>query len=85
MRDIRNSRDLKGLWAAMPTPWNDRGRFVAGVLERNVERYAAIPMDGVYITDSDGAPLMHSAISTTSTVPILTPTNCSGWDSAIRQ
>jgi len=54
MRDIRNSRDLKGLWAAMPTPWNDRGKFDAGVLDRNVERYAAIPMDGVYTTDSDG-------------------------------
>ena len=54
MRDIRNSRDLRGLWAAMPTPWNDRGGFDAGVLERNVERYADIPMDGVYTTDSDG-------------------------------
>jgi dihydrodipicolinate synthase/N-acetylneuraminate lyase len=38
----------------MPTPWNDRGKLDAGVLERNVERYAAIPMDGVYTTDSDG-------------------------------
>ena len=54
MRDIRNSRDLKGLWAAIPTPWDDLGRFDTGVLERNIERYAAIPMDGVYTTDSDG-------------------------------
>ena len=54
MQNVRNARDLKGLWAAVPTPWDDGGRFDAATLERNVERYADIPMDGVYTTDSDG-------------------------------
>ncbi len=52
--EINTSSDLKGLWAAVPTPWDVEGRLDPGVLERNIARYAEIPMDGVYTTDSDG-------------------------------
>ncbi len=50
----KTSSDLKGLWAAIPTPWNIDGKLATGTLERNIARYSEIPMDGVYTTDSDG-------------------------------
>ncbi|MEX0641538.1 MAG: dihydrodipicolinate synthase family protein [Pirellulales bacterium] len=54
MIDVKEPAQLAGLWAAIPTPWNDQGRLDVGVFDRNVERYAAVPVDGVYTTDSDG-------------------------------
>ncbi len=54
MRSVRTAGDLKGLWAAAPTPFDASGRFDSGAFEHNIERYAEIPMDGVYTTDSDG-------------------------------
>lgn len=51
---ISSASDLRGLWAAVPTPWDSSGRIQPDVLERNIARYAEIPMDGVYTTDSDG-------------------------------
>jgi len=45
---------LEGLWAAIPTPWDARGRLDERVLERNIERYLASGVDGIYTTDSDG-------------------------------
>jgi dihydrodipicolinate synthase/N-acetylneuraminate lyase len=45
---------LSGVWAAVPTPWDAAGHFDAGILERNIERYAAHGISGVYTTDSDG-------------------------------
>ncbi|HEY7036253.1 MAG TPA: hypothetical protein VH482_33305, partial [Thermomicrobiales bacterium] len=45
---------LCGVWAAVPTPWDASGRLAEGILARNVERYAAHCVDGVYTTDSDG-------------------------------
>jgi len=45
---------LCGVWAAVPTPWDACGRLVEGILERNIERYAAHGVNGVYTTDSDG-------------------------------
>jgi 4-hydroxy-tetrahydrodipicolinate synthase len=54
MRDIKSAAELKGLWAALPTPWTDSGRLDIAAIKENVARYAAVPVDGVYITDSDG-------------------------------
>ena len=54
MNAIKRPQDLHGLWAAIPTPWDESHELDPGVLERNVERYAGIPIDGVYTTDSDG-------------------------------
>jgi 4-hydroxy-tetrahydrodipicolinate synthase len=49
------SRDtLKGLWSAVPTPWDASGSLDEGMLHRNCERLAAAKVEGVYTTDSDG-------------------------------
>ncbi len=45
---------LKGLWAAIPTSWGQGESLDLDRIDRNVDRYAAIPADGVYTTDSDG-------------------------------
>jgi len=45
---------LKGLWAAVPTPWGDGGRLDEGALDRNCHRLAEAGADGIYTTDSDG-------------------------------
>ncbi len=48
------SQTLRGLWSAVPNPWNKRGGLDTGVLQRNCERLAAARVDGIYTTDSDG-------------------------------
>jgi len=49
------STTLRGLWAAVPTPWKPGGGIDAGTLRRNCERLADIArVDGIYTTDSDG-------------------------------
>ena len=45
---------LKGLWSAVPTPWDSRGNIDEGILCRNCERLTAARVDGIYTTDSDG-------------------------------
>jgi 4-hydroxy-tetrahydrodipicolinate synthase len=45
---------LRGLWSAVPTPWNSALQLDAGVLARNCARLAQAGMDGIYTTDSDG-------------------------------
>ena len=45
---------LKGLWSAVPTPWDERGNVDQGMLTRNCQRLAAARVDGIYTTDSDG-------------------------------
>ncbi|QDS98828.1 dihydrodipicolinate synthase family protein [Adhaeretor mobilis] len=54
MKDVRTANELFGLWAAIPTPWDRQGRLDEGMLQRNVERLASVPCDGIYSTDSDG-------------------------------
>lgn len=44
----------RGLWAALPWPWDESGRVDEGALRRNLERYASVPVDGAYVADSDG-------------------------------
>jgi len=54
MRQL-TSNTLKGLWAAVPTPWKPGGGIDAGTLRRNCERLAHVArVDGIYTTDSDG-------------------------------
>lgn len=45
---------LRGVWAAVPTPWTPDGRIDSGILIRNIERYQRAGVPGVYTTDSDG-------------------------------
>jgi dihydrodipicolinate synthase/N-acetylneuraminate lyase len=49
-----DAQTLRGLWAAIPTPWDACGALDTDMLSRNVERLAASNVDGIYTTDSDG-------------------------------
>lgn len=49
-----DSKTLRGLWAAVPTPWTRDGTLDEGVLGRNCQRLAGAKVDGIYTTDSDG-------------------------------
>lgn len=51
---VLDAGTLKGLWSALPTPWNERGEVDEGILSRNCRRLAAAGIDGIYTTDSDG-------------------------------
>jgi dihydrodipicolinate synthase/N-acetylneuraminate lyase len=46
--------ELRGVWVAMPTPWDRNGRVDAGVVRELVARYAAAGLDGAYTTGTDG-------------------------------
>lgn len=45
---------LKGVWVAMPTPWQDDSRIDTGVVRELVDRYAEAGLDGAYTTGTDG-------------------------------
>ncbi|MCX6624809.1 MAG: dihydrodipicolinate synthase family protein [Acidobacteria bacterium] len=46
--------DLRGVWAAIPTPWTADSSLDEAALAENVLRYEAAGVPGVYTTDSDG-------------------------------
>ena len=54
MLPIDAAEDVKGLWAAIPMPWDAAGRLDQGMFGRNVERLATAGVDGIYTTDADG-------------------------------
>lgn len=45
---------LRGVWAALPTPWNGNGTVDGGAVRELVRRYQAAGLDGVYTTGTDG-------------------------------
>lgn len=45
---------LRGVWAAMPTPWTATGEVDTGVVRELVQRYAALGLHGAYTTGTDG-------------------------------
>lgn len=45
---------LHGVWAAIATPFNDRGLLDEDVLRENMRRLAAAGVHGIYTTDADG-------------------------------
>ena len=47
-------RTHRGLWAAVPTPWNSSGALDIDALTTNCTRLAGAGVDGIYTTDSDG-------------------------------
>jgi dihydrodipicolinate synthase/N-acetylneuraminate lyase len=49
-----NPSELRGVWAAMPLPWNADGSLDTGALNELVGRYAAAGVDGAYCTGTDG-------------------------------
>src|SRR5215208_359753 len=48
------STELRGMWAAMPLPWNADGSLDAGALSELVARYRAAGLHGAYCTGTDG-------------------------------
>src|SRR6185369_2783572 len=46
--------DIRGMWAAMPLPWNADGSVDSGALGAMVERYQAAGLPGAYCTGTDG-------------------------------
>ncbi|HEV8534602.1 MAG TPA: dihydrodipicolinate synthase family protein [Candidatus Limnocylindria bacterium] len=45
---------LKGVWAAIPLPWTDRGTLDAGILRELIAIYKDAGVHGVYTTGTDG-------------------------------
>ena len=45
---------LRGVWVAMPTPWQADGQVDAGVVRELVQRYADAGLHGAYTTGTDG-------------------------------
>jgi dihydrodipicolinate synthase/N-acetylneuraminate lyase len=51
----RLTRDnLQGIWAPIPTPFDERGELDLGILRENVRRLHYGGADGIYTTDADG-------------------------------
>ena len=46
--------DIRGMWAAMPLPWNADGSVDAGAIGELVARYRAAGLPGAYCTGTDG-------------------------------
>jgi dihydrodipicolinate synthase/N-acetylneuraminate lyase len=46
--------DIRGMWAAMPLPWNDDGSLDQAALGELVARYRAAGLPGAYCTGTDG-------------------------------
>jgi 4-hydroxy-tetrahydrodipicolinate synthase len=46
--------NLRGVWAAIATPFDERDRLDEESFRENVRRLAAAGVDGIYTTDSDG-------------------------------
>jgi 4-hydroxy-tetrahydrodipicolinate synthase len=46
--------NLRGVWAAIATPFDEHDRFDEAVFRENLRRLAAAGVHGVYTTDSDG-------------------------------
>jgi dihydrodipicolinate synthase/N-acetylneuraminate lyase len=45
---------LRGVWAAITTPFDENDRFDEGVFRENIRRLYAAGVHGIYTTDSDG-------------------------------
>jgi dihydrodipicolinate synthase/N-acetylneuraminate lyase len=46
--------EIRGMWAAMPLPWNADGSVDAGAMGELVARYRAAGLPGAYCTGTDG-------------------------------
>jgi 4-hydroxy-tetrahydrodipicolinate synthase len=51
---MTTASDIRGMWAAMPLPWNADGSLDTGALSTMVERYRAAGLPGAYCTGTDG-------------------------------
>lgn len=48
------SENLRGIWAGVPTPWDDEGRLDVETLSENVDRLCGVGVHGVYTTGTSG-------------------------------
>ena len=46
--------NLRGVWAAIATPFDEHDRFDEAVFRENIRRLYAAGVHGIYTTDSDG-------------------------------
>ena len=49
-----NRTNLRGVWAAVPTPFDKNNRFDEDAFRENVRRLADAGVHGLYTTDGDG-------------------------------
>lgn len=54
MAERLTRENLRGVWAAIATPFDAHDRFDEGVFRENIRRLAAAGVHGIYTTDSDG-------------------------------
>jgi 4-hydroxy-tetrahydrodipicolinate synthase len=52
--DRLTRENLRGVWAAVATPFDERDRIDESAFRENIRRLAASGVDGIYTTDSDG-------------------------------
>lgn len=54
MRTRLTRENLQGIWAPIPTPFNEAGGLDLMILRENIHRLHAGGVDGIYTTDADG-------------------------------
>jgi 4-hydroxy-tetrahydrodipicolinate synthase len=54
MRERLTRENLRGIWVAIATPFDEADRFDEGVFRENIRRLHAAGVHGIYTTDSDG-------------------------------
>src|SRR5512138_561378 len=54
MRHGLTRDNLRGIWAAIATPFDEHARFDESVFRENIRRLAAAGVHGIYTTDADG-------------------------------
>ena len=54
MRERLTRENLRGVWAAIATPFDDDDRFDEATFRENLRRLHAAGVHGIYTTDSDG-------------------------------
>jgi 4-hydroxy-tetrahydrodipicolinate synthase len=54
MRERLTRENLRGVWAAIATPFDAGGRFDEGIFRENIRRLHDAGVHGIYTTDSDG-------------------------------
>jgi dihydrodipicolinate synthase/N-acetylneuraminate lyase len=54
MTERLSRENLRGVWAAIATPFDEDDRFDEGIFRENIRRLHAAGVHGIYTTDSDG-------------------------------
>lgn len=87
--------NLKGVYAPIPTPFNDQGEIDWKALDGNLERWLASPLDGLVVGGSNGEfPLLsfeerieltkRVARKTAGQIPVVTGIHCPSLTETVR-